>query len=142
MTKGSTHSQETLKKMSLAKSGKPLTKTHRLNISLGRKAGFKDGTIKNWHKEHRGERSPFFKGGRRKSLGYILIYKDGKWIREHRWIMEQHLGRKLLCTEVVHHINGNKADNRLINLQVLNKEDHTRQYLIQCPNCKFTFKNL
>lgn len=44
---------------------------------------------------------------------------DGRTVNEHRWLMEQHLGRELGTDEVVHHINGDKLDNRLENLQVM-----------------------
>lgn len=58
--------------------------------------------------------------------GYIMIkvdnderYKDG-WAREHRAVMEESLGRRLLTEENVHHINGDVADNRRENLELWN----------------------
>jgi transposase len=57
---------------------------------------------------------------------YKTIQVEGKQVRLHRFLMEQKLGRKLTFDEVVHHINGNKHDNRVENLQVLSRGDHLR----------------
>jgi hypothetical protein len=50
--------------------------------------------------------------------GYRVITVDGKQVLEHRHFMEQHLGRPLRKDESVHHLNGQRADNRLENLEL------------------------
>jgi hypothetical protein len=51
--------------------------------------------------------------------GYVEIkVGPGQWRLEHRHAVEQGLGRNLSDTETVHHINGDRADNRLDNLQI------------------------
>lgn len=50
--------------------------------------------------------------------GYWMIKSRGRWRPEHRVVMEAHLGRILLTDENVHHINGDKLDNRLENLEL------------------------
>ena len=58
--------------------------------------------------------------------GYIVIKYNGTWVREHRVVMERFLGRKLLSSESVHHINGVKTDNRVENLEIIDSRLHTQ----------------
>lgn len=81
-----------------------------------------------------GEKHPNWKGGiYEQGNGYIQIYspnhphknKDG-YVLEHRLVMEKHLKRYLTSKEVVHHINENPSDNRILNLMLVDDITHRR----------------
>lgn len=81
-----------------------------------------------------GRNNANWRGGRRiDKSGYVLIHTPGHpycdhagYVREHRLVVEQHIGRYLLPSEVVHHINKITSDNRIENLEYMLKEEHDR----------------
>lgn len=102
---------------------------------IARRIGTKHQLVKKFLIEHQIEYTPyrqtmenntFWRGGRMiDERGYILVktpnhpYKDRHgYVREHRLVMEQHLGRYLSPHEVVHHKDNNPSNNDLKNLEV------------------------
>ena len=85
--------------------------------------------LKNF-RQPKGQDSPNWKGGREVTkAGYIRLWiSRTERVMEHRLVMEQHLGRKLNRHEVVRHINGNNADNRLANLELTTFSKDIRQH--------------
>lgn len=105
--RGVPRSEETKRKISLAKMGhttSPETR-RKIGISVGKNVGAK---ASNW------------KGGRRmEDDGYVTRRINKKNVPEHRLVMEQAINRKLVTRETIHHWDENRANNSLDNLSLL-----------------------
>jgi len=126
--KGSKLSDEAKRKLSEARKGKnnPFYGKKHTPESLA-KIG------KASSRQPHGEASHAWKSGHTiDKRGYVLVYMpehpkaDRNYVFEHRLIMEQMLGRYLETREEVHHKNGITTDNRIENLELMTKSEHSR----------------
>lgn len=80
------------------------------------------------------DRNPCWKGGKTLANGYVEI--SSKAIsptrkKEHQLVMENFLGRELRKNEVVHHIDGNKQNNNINNLALMDITAHARMHSLE-----------
>lgn len=149
--KGRHHSDESKKKMM---TGKYLTCIVCGNIFYAKKSHLNKRkhcskkcdaiTRKDFSPTNKGKKFPEFsgkkafnwKGGKTiERAGYIYIYSPdhphaihGRYVLEHRLIMEKAIGRFLKKEEIVHHKNMKKYDNRLSNLQIMSPSEHAKHH--------------
>ena len=121
-SKGYKLSQETRQKMSNAKKLNPLSEETRRKIAEAKRSKFNGLNGYGHTKPH--------------CKGYVLAYAplhphahaDG-YIMLHTIIMERSIGRYLKENEVVHHKNRNRQDNRIENLELMDKKKHMSMHM-------------
>lgn len=102
-----------------------------LSTCLNPKTKFKSG-IKHPYFGKRGKEHNRWKGGKTIDVhNYVKLYKPdfygaskNGYVFEHRYKIIKKLKRNLRKNEIIHHIDGNRQNNKLSNLLVLTKSKH------------------
>lgn len=93
-----------------------------MNKHFSPKTEFKPG-------QNLGNKHAMWKGGISKTTnGYLRIRINKKYQFYHRYLMEKHLGRKLISKEIVHHKDHNRLNNNLNNLILMTNTEHGKYH--------------
>jgi hypothetical protein len=121
----------------------------RYNIPVRNKHDYTSKRLKRMSQLISGENNPMWVNGRKiLKGGYIGIHmpehpnaNSQGYYEEHRYIMEQHIGRLLTKEEMVHHKNHIPDDNRIENLELLDcNSSHAKiHYKTRIRNTKGQF---
>ena len=87
-----------------------------------------------WAKTRKREGHPRWQGGRNFSRrdGYItILLPSGKRMLEHRFVLEEKMGRPLKPSEIGHHLNGVRDDNRPENLVAIPRSFHPSNTFVE-----------
>lgn len=91
----------------------------RYNIKVINKGWIKKGQRLSQDTEFKPTNTPYLDT----NTGYMKIHRNKKY---HRQVVEENIGRTLSPDELVHHINGNKTDNRIENFTIMTRSEHTK----------------
>lgn len=102
---------------------------HSVTLSSNKPIMFKHGHI---NRGKRAEQTTQWKGGECKNGRYLITYSPDHhfavrgYIPKHRKVYEDYYNCVLLPWVVIHHIDGNKVNNDISNLQPFSKSQHMR----------------